>query len=142
MTTTTSRREFSIETRAEQLAALRDFVRTTLGAAGVGAAAARLMALAVDEAATSIVAEAADTGRHGRITVELDIDDVRIKANIADTCREFCLSDTNPAEIQAAVDRSKRHELGIFLMRAICDEISYSYKRGFQNDLELVKFLY
>ena len=31
--------------------------------------------------------------------------------------------------------------MGIFLIRRIMDEISYVYKKCFQNDLELIKFL-
>ncbi len=32
--------------------------------------------------------------------------------------------------------------MGIFLLRQIMDEIQYTYRKGFQNDLELVRFIY
>ena len=31
--------------------------------------------------------------------------------------------------------------MGIFLMRQILDEITYVYKKGFENSLELIYFL-
>jgi len=37
--------------------------------------------------------------------------------------------------------REKNYTMGIFLIRQIMDEISYVYRKGFQNELELIKFL-
>ena len=48
------------------------------------------------------------------------------------------LNDTQMAENLA---REKSYTLGIFLIRQIMDEISYVYRKGFQNELELIKFL-
>ena len=44
--------------------------------------------------------------------------------------------------MQTLLDTTRKHELGVFLMRKLCDEVNYSFKKGFQNHLELLKFLY
>ena len=75
-------------------------------------------------------------------TLTIDIDDVRFKATLVDSLNVFelrgGLNDTQMAENLA---REKTYTMGIFLIRQVMDEISYVYRKGFQNELELIKFL-
>lgn len=101
-----------------------------------------LLILAVDEAVSSVVQYGRDKGLQNQITVTVDIDDVRFKATVVDSANVFemgrGLTETQLAE---RVSKEKGYSLGIFLMRQIMDEISYVYRKGFQNELELIKFL-
>jgi anti-sigma regulatory factor (Ser/Thr protein kinase) len=101
-----------------------------------------LIVLAVDEAVSSVVHYARFKGFESQITLSVDIDDVRFKATLVDSLNVFELGGAM-SEIQLAerVAREKGHTLGIFLIRQIMDEISYVYRKGFQNELELIKFL-
>ncbi|HEV3026476.1 MAG TPA: ATP-binding protein [Planctomycetota bacterium] len=101
-----------------------------------------LIILAVDEAVSSIVQYARYKGFQSQVTLTVDIDDVRFKATLVDSLNVFelrgGLSDTQMAESLA---REKSYTMGVFLIRQIMDEISYVYRKGFQNELELIKFL-
>jgi anti-sigma regulatory factor (Ser/Thr protein kinase) len=101
-----------------------------------------LIILAVDEAVSSIVQYARYKGHQSQVTLTVDIDDVRFKATVVDSLNVFELrggmNDTQMAENLA---REKSYTMGVFLIRQIMDEISYVYRKGFQNELELIKFL-
>ena len=97
-----------------------------------------LIILAVDEAASSMVQYARYKGLESQITLTVDFDDVRFKACLHDSLNVFEFGGGINAE---GLAREKSYTMGIFLMRRIMDEISYVYKKGFQNDLELIKCL-
>jgi anti-sigma regulatory factor (Ser/Thr protein kinase) len=101
-----------------------------------------LVILAVDEAVSSIVQYAKYKGYEHEVTLTVDIDDVRFKATLLDSLNVFDLNGhKSEAQLAAHVAREKSFTMGIFLIRQIMDEISYSYKKGFQNELEMIKFL-
>jgi len=101
-----------------------------------------LLILAVDEAVSSVVQYARYKGFQNQITLTVDIDDVRFKARIEDSLNVFEFAGgLNDTQIAERVAREKGYTMGIFLIRQIMDEISYVYRKGFQNELELIKFL-
>jgi|ERR1043166_388440 anti-sigma regulatory factor (Ser/Thr protein kinase) len=101
-----------------------------------------LVILAVDEAVSSVVQYARYKGFQNQITLSVDIDDVRFKARIEDSLNIFELTTgLNDTQLAEKVAREKGYTMGIFLIRQIMDEISYVYRKGFQNELELIKFL-
>lgn len=127
-------------TRTAELAGMRSYLRSCLAEAGVSEADCRKLVAAADEAVTSIVEEAGEAGRQGEVRIVLDIDDQRVKATIDDTGKEFCLRTEAAPAGRRAGERQDESDLGVFLMRSVCDEITYAYRRGVQNELELVKF--
>ena len=133
-----------IAKRADALAAARESVGRAVAEAGVAEPHARRFVLAVDEGISSIVLEAGDSRRPdagaGEILLILEIDRVRLRATIQDTTTIYDFPSTE-IEGEAARERVRRHELGVFLMRKLCDEVNYSFMRGFQNQLELIRFL-
>ena len=101
-----------------------------------------LIILAVDEAVSSVVQYARYKGFENQITLSVDIDDVRFKARIEDSLNVFEMAaGLNDTQLAEKVAREKGYTMGIYLMRQIMDEISYVYRKGFQNELELIKFL-
>lgn len=101
-----------------------------------------LLTLGIEEAVTSIVAYASQQGTENEISLTLDIDDVRFKATIIDSLNVFDLNDAlTEHQLLARADSERAHKLGIFLIRQAMDEITYTYKKGFENQLEMVKFL-
>jgi anti-sigma regulatory factor (Ser/Thr protein kinase) len=101
-----------------------------------------LIVLAVDEAVSSLVQYARYKGFQNQITLTVDIDDVRFKATVVDSLNVFDLGGgLNETQLAERVAREKGYTMGIFLIRQIMDEISYVYRKGFQNELELIKFL-
>jgi anti-sigma regulatory factor (Ser/Thr protein kinase) len=101
-----------------------------------------LVVLAVDEAVSSVVRYAAFKGYENQVTLSIDIDDVRFKAVLVDSLNVFELGGgLNDRQLAERVAREKSFTMGVFLMRQIMDEITYVYRKGFQNELELIKFL-
>ena len=101
-----------------------------------------LIILAVDEAVSSIVQYARFKNLQSQVTLTVDIDDVRFKATVVDSLNVFELrGGMNETQMAENLAREKTYTMGIFLIRQIMDEISYVYRKGFQNELELIKFL-
>ena len=101
-----------------------------------------LIILAVDEAVSSIVQYARYKGFQSQVTLTVDIDDVRFKATLVDSLNVFELrGGLNDTQMAESLAREKSYTMGVFLIRQIMDEISYVYRKGFQNELELIKFL-
>jgi len=101
-----------------------------------------LLILAVDEAVSSIVQYARFKGFQSQVTLTVDIDDVRFKATLTDSLNVFEMrGGLNETQMAENLAREKSYSMGIFLIRQIMDEISYTYRKGFQNELELIKFI-
>ena len=121
---------------------VRTLLNETLSELPVSRREKDLIILAVDEAVSSVVQYARYKGFQNQITLSVDIDDVRFKARIEDSLNVFEFAGgLNETQLAERVAREKAFTMGIFLIRQIMDEISYVYRKGFQNELELIKFL-
>ena len=100
----------------------------------------RVLVLAIDEAITSTILFSEATARGGTTRVSLELTEDCLRVRIEDTG-----VDTDPdtdERFEEHLRRARQHDMGIFLLRQIMDEIQYIYRKGFQNDLELVRFIY
>ncbi len=121
---------------------VRTLLNDTLAQVNLPRRDKELIVLAVDEAVSSVVRYAKYKGFHNELTLTVDIDDVRFKATLVDSLNVFDMaSGLSDAQLAERVSREKTYTMGIFLIRRIMDEISYVYRKGFQNELELIKFL-
>lgn len=100
----------------------------------------RLVALAVDEALSAIVRHAIGTKRPGNIDVALHVDDVRFKAIITDNTNGTTINPTYQ-KVDSILKNERQYQLGVYIISAIMDEVEYSYRKGFQNELTLIKFV-
>jgi anti-sigma regulatory factor (Ser/Thr protein kinase) len=101
----------------------------------------RLVALAVDEALTSIIRHAQGMKRAGDISIKIYLDEVCFKTIIKDNPNAFDFSALTEKEKMATLIKEKQYQLGVFLISTIMDEINYRYLKGFQNELQLTRFL-
>ena len=145
----TCERRITLAAREDSLDKFRDFVGACLDEAGMTADAAdeprTSITQSLDKALTSIVVCAADAirsrGNDYQLELSLDIDPTRLKAAIAEGWRDFSDDSISDDDLLAEARRMRGKE---FSMRSLCatfDEISYAFKKGFQNELVLVKFL-
>lgn len=100
-----------------------------------------LVALAVDEALSSIIRHAKGMKRAGNVNIELHIDDVCFKAIIQDNTNAFDFNKLSERDKKITLDKERQYQLGIFLISVIMDEIIYHYHKGFQNELQLTRFI-
>jgi len=138
----TTRRELDVPIDTRSLAPLREFVREVLGEGQLGKKAARQVVIAIDEACSSIILNAKEHGANGNLRLLIDIDPTRVKIHIADTANDYDVGDVTREELLKEFTRSKKNELGTFLIRRVVDEFKYTFRKGFQSEIEMIKFLY
>jgi anti-sigma regulatory factor (Ser/Thr protein kinase) len=121
------------------LSEVRELLAEALGQLTMDKRDKDLIVLAVDEAVSSIVTYARYKGYNHDVSLTIDVDDVRFKASIVDSLNVF---DLNGGMADASkVAKERTFTMGIFLMRQIMDEIVYTYRKGFENELQLIRFL-
>ena len=124
------------------LSEVRALVEEVLREAGVPRRTGDLLVLAVDEAMSSIVHYAKFKKHDSEITLSVDVNDVRFKATIVDTRNVFDLDGSLAENAKPeSIEKERSYAMGIFLMRQILDEILYTYRKGFENELQLIRYL-
>ena len=137
-----SQRVLKFPCHSKYLAVVRQAILSIWKSQKLPLAQGQLVALAVDEAVSSIIQHALGMKRpDGRITVRLSLDRVCFKAIIEDQTNGFDLNLLSARKQKLILTKEKRYQLGVFLICAIMDEVFYNYKKGFQNEWQLIKFI-
>ena len=105
---------------------------------------ANLIALAVDEAVANIMEHAYDFEReatHNDIELELEASPTALRIVIRDHGIGFDPREAPDVDVRDHVKKGRKGGLGIFLMRRIMDEITYAFKHGVHNELQMVKYV-
>jgi len=139
--TTGLRKKMVFPSDSKYLAQIRQIIDGLWTKQGLPKKDSRLVALAVDEAISSIIRHAQGMKRPGNINIELHLDEVCFKVIIKDNTNGFDFNLLTERDKKIILEREKQYQLGVFLISAIMDEISYYYKKGFQNELQLTKFI-
>jgi len=132
--------DIRVATTTDRLHEVREMAEDLCREAGMDERVRKLVVVAIDEAVTNIVNHAQAIEHHGDVRIQIDINEVRFRALIEDFTNGTSVSTETEEETASYLKESKRHKLGIFLMQRILDEINYTFKKGFQNDLELIYF--
>lgn len=139
----TTRRELDVPLDTRSLAPLREFVREALGGSGLGPRISRAMVIAIDEACSSIILNAKEHGASGNLRLLIDIDPTRVKVHVSDTGNDYDMGgEITREQLLREFTKSRKNELGTFLIRRIVDEFSYVFQKGFQSELTMIKFVY
>lgn len=100
----------------------------------------RLLVLAIDETVTSNIRYSEAMGRNGTTRVSLDLNEDRLLVRVEDTGQDRDPETTE--RFEEHLNRTRPYEIGIFLVQQIMDEIHYVFRKGFRNELELVRFVF
>ncbi|MCK6439884.1 MAG: ATP-binding protein [Planctomycetes bacterium] len=133
-------REIELPVEPRSLLPMRDFLKRAMDEAEIDPTDQRAVVAAIDETLTTSLVGGKREGRRGNIRVTIDINPTRLRLLLHDESEGAELKE-NPEEgiIQHATHA--RRELGLSLLRRVMDEVRYVYRRGFQNELEMIKFL-
>ena len=123
------------------LSEVRDLLKEMLGEVQLSERDKNLIVLGVDEALGSVIQYGRDHNYDNEITLSIDIDEVRFKAVLKDSWMNGDLNGLTGPALDERLTKDRSYTLGLYMMRMIMDEINYVWKKGFQNDLEMIKFL-
>jgi anti-sigma regulatory factor (Ser/Thr protein kinase) len=124
---------------------VRAFVADAIRGSALSERQQTLLVLATDEAVTSIIRHAVRVSGgsgNGLCHVTVDVDATRVRVVIDDSGADSDLTGLSDAALREHIAAGRSEEIGIFLIRAIVDEINYVYRKGFQNQFEMVKFIF
>jgi anti-sigma regulatory factor (Ser/Thr protein kinase) len=95
---------------------------------------------AVDEACTNIM-KYAYSEEDGIITITCELKDNDFVVTIRDKGKPFDLSSVPPPDLDTELDKRRIGGLGIYLMRKLMDDVSYSFDAEEGNTLVMRKML-
>ena len=131
-------REF--EADLAQLERIGEFIVTVLREFGLDEQKIFNLQLAVDEACSNIITYGyahAATAEDNKIVICCSRCNGTIAVKIKDRGKPFDPTTVAPPDLEASLEERKIGGLGIYFMRKLTDEISYTYKGG-QNVLTMV----
>lgn len=130
----------AVPSRTRSLKEVRDFVEESLRSARLDDRGRRLVIFGIDEAVTNIVAHRTHRPGEAEIVVHIDIDEVRVRCVIEDRGDDGDTERLAFPELALRLRREGTRCVGIFVIRQVMDEVTFRFRKGFQNELELVKF--
>lgn len=139
----TDRLEVSAHTR--NLALVREFLHGAIKRSALPATDINKVVLAVDEAVANTIQHGYEGREPGNVEIVIQADADRFAIKIRDTGISY--DTAKGSEQKAELDLQKhiasgnKRGLGLFIMRKVMDEVSYSSREGQQNELTLVKYI-
>lgn len=135
-------RTIVVPAKSESLHSVREVILKSLLEANVAQKVAQITMAGVDEALTSLIMYNEEKGFTHHVIVRLDVDDVRIRVCLTEPRNIFDMNNCSEEEFMKRANKERTHKIALFLMRQIFDEIQFTYRRGFENEMILVKFLF
>jgi len=131
-------RSIRIEADLGALAEVRTFVRSAADEAGAPEASRSDIVQAVDEAATNAIVHGYE-GRPGWLEVGASVEDGRFVVRLEDGAREFDPTSVPEPDMSVSPMDRRPGGMGVHLMRACTDTMSYRPRPGGGNILTLVR---
>ena len=133
--------QLTITSETEHLARVREFLQGCAKRAGLAPSDMGKVVLAVDEATANIIRHAYGGQPGGEIHFGVKADGERLEVVITDHGKGFDPDRIRDPDMAEHVRQGRKSGLGIFLMRQIMDEVTYTFREGVPNRLRLVKYL-
>ena len=130
-------RELTVPATEEQISIISEFIADLMATSGFDLQKMFEVQLAVEEACTNIALYAYPKGE-GVISIAAKVDDDRLELVIADKGEPFDPIASISSISTADVEHRPIGGLGLALIKASVDELSYEFKNG-KNILRLVK---
>jgi serine/threonine-protein kinase RsbW len=126
-----------IEARLENLEAIADFISESMRQLDISTGEHEVQT-AVDEACTNII-NYAYSGKGGVITITCNKQDQYFVVTIRDNGKPFDSASVSPPDLEAGLNERKIGGLGIYLMKKLMDDVSYSFDAESGNTLVMRK---
>jgi anti-sigma regulatory factor (Ser/Thr protein kinase) len=113
---------------------VREDLGQLLRQAGIHEKTASALVLAVDEAVTALIHYAREVGSRCEMKLDVEVDSSHFKATLTDPksgAEGVPPYEQNPSDW--------KYKFGFYLVCKVMDKVSFSYKRGTEHRLELLK---
>ncbi len=131
--------ELRVKSKTENLSEIRDFVSSNANNAGIPAATIENIILAVDEACTNIIKHAYKLSPEGEIIIKIDYDNEKFTVTIIDYGKSFDPDQVPLPDLQKYYREHRVGGLGMYLMKSLMDDVSYTSVPGKYNKVLLSK---
>jgi serine/threonine-protein kinase RsbW len=132
--------ELEVDNRLENLSIISDFIGKAMTQAGAKEKDIAAVQLAVDEACANIIMYAYSGGK-GIIRLGLELAGDDLIVDIGDTGKPFDPTSVPPPDLEADLNERRIGGLGMYFMRKVMDEVSYSFSPEEGNKLTMRKHL-
>ena len=129
--------DLTIPSEVGRLAELRQFVRQSSAAFGVGRPATDDMVQAVDECATNVIVHGY-RGAGGELHVEVERTDDELVVRLGDQAPAFDPTSVPEPDLELPLERRPPGGMGVHLARRLTDAMHYR-RTGRGNELTLIK---
>jgi serine/threonine-protein kinase RsbW len=130
--------EIEVESKIDSLPIIADFIENVLSQFRADAGTVYKIQLAVDEATTNVINYAYPVGT-GPLKIVLELAGEDILVTLMDKGKPFDPTTIPVPDVGADLEERKIGGLGIYFMRKLMDDISYSFDPGEGNKLTLRK---
>jgi serine/threonine-protein kinase RsbW len=127
------------DAKLKNLSVTADFISSSMSQLGIETGVFEVQT-AVDEACTNII-KYAYSEKGGVITLTCELQGNDFVVTIRDKGKPFDPSSVPPPDLEADLDKRKIGGLGIYLMRIMMDDVSYSFDAEKGNTLVMRKML-
>jgi len=136
-------KKFTLEvpSSTENLVLIRDFVTRIGQQAHLDEEEISNLELAVDEACANVIEHAYGLDSRQEVIIQAICDDEAVRISVIDTGKGFDPTGVMPTSIDTLVTERRSGGLGIRLIKALMDEVSYQIQPGQKNELHMTKRL-
>ncbi len=138
--TMAKRIQVRLPSHTDYLDLIRDFVSRLARESGFDEENIYKISLAVDEACTNVIRHAYGPKGHNFVEVEVEADDIRFTVIVADSGKGFDASLIREPDIKVNMARHKFGGFGLYLMKTLMDEVTFSMNPGVRNEVRLTKY--
>ena len=136
-------REFALHvpSSTENLAMIRDFVKSIGTQSGMDDMDVARLELAVDEACANVMEHAYDDDTSKEVKIRALVDDRSVQIEVVDTGKGFDPTTVEQLKVKDLMTAKRSGGLGMRLMKSFMDEVHYEVQPGVKNELKMVKRL-
>lgn len=130
-----------IPSQRDNLEIIRNFVSSVARRVGFGDDDINKIELAVDEACTNVIQHAYEGDGDKHIDIAVKIGYEKFSVVVTDRGKSFDMEEVEMPDMKEYLAELRVGGLGIYLMRMLMDEVSYTSKPGGENEVRMVKYL-
>jgi serine/threonine-protein kinase RsbW len=140
-TLTNIKKRISVKSSTSNLLTIRNFIKKVSAQAGLDDETSNKIVLAADEACTNIIKHAYRFSQNGKINVNVSVEKNKFKVAITDEGVHFNSKSIPEPDLKKYYEERRVGGLGMFLMKKLMDEVTYSQPNAKKNKVVLVKYL-